>query len=112
MTTMTLTVDGKEYIAIPKKEFQRYQKLMKAPRVPLPSKNKQGDVDAAAYLSASIANSLIEDREAVGLSQKELAEKAGIRVETLNRAERGAVVPDTRTLQKIDKALKAAGLKR
>jgi len=48
----------------------------------------------------------------VNLTETELAEAAGIRVEVLNRAERGVVVPSVRTLTKIENALIRAGLKR
>jgi transcriptional regulator with XRE-family HTH domain len=51
---------------------------------------------------------LVRDRQAAGLTQRELARRAGIRVETLNRAERGVVVPDVRTLRKIERALTSA----
>ncbi|MDB5357354.1 MAG: hypothetical protein JWN24_3807 [Phycisphaerales bacterium] len=71
-----------------------------------------GNRPAVAFAEATIARSIVRDREAVRLSQKELAEAAGIRVEVLNRAERGVTVPTIRTLTKIEEALKRAGLKR
>ena len=74
--------------------------------------NAPQTVPALAFAEATIASSLIRDREAVGLTQRELARRAGVRVEVLNRAERGAVVPSVRTLTKIENALVAAGLKR
>jgi transcriptional regulator with XRE-family HTH domain len=45
----------------------------------------------------------------VGLSQAALARKAGIRVETLNRLEKGKHTPDLATMAKINKALDDAG---
>jgi len=63
-------------------------------------------------IHATIAQSIVRDRLAVGLAQKELAQAAGIRVEVLNRAERGVNVPSIRTLTKIENALIKAGLKR
>jgi ribosome-binding protein aMBF1 (putative translation factor) len=63
-------------------------------------------------IEALMARGIVRDREAVGLSQKALAEAAGIRVEVLNRAERGVTVPSMRTLTKIETALIRAGLKR
>ena len=71
-----------------------------------------GNMPAVAFAEAAIARNIVRDREAVGLSQKELAEAAGIRVEILNRAERGVTVPSVRTLTKIENALVKAGLKR
>lgn len=46
------------------------------------------------------------------MTQKQLADAAGIRVEILNRAERGVTVPSVRTLTKIENALRKAGFKR
>ena len=43
-----------------------------------------------------------------GLSQAELARRAGIRPETLNRLERCRTTPDTATIAKIERALEAA----
>lgn len=45
-------------------------------------------------------------RLAVGLTQGSLAKSAGIRVETLNRIERGRSVPDFRTIRKLVAALR------
>jgi transcriptional regulator with XRE-family HTH domain len=67
---------------------------------------------AIPFAEAAIARNLVRDRKAVGMSQKELADAAGIRVEILNRAERGVTVPAMRTLTKIENALVHAGLKR
>jgi transcriptional regulator with XRE-family HTH domain len=52
---------------------------------------------------------IIAARKAVGLSQAALARKAGIRVETLNRLEKGKHTPDLATMAKINKALDDAG---
>ncbi len=45
-------------------------------------------------------------RQAAGLTQASLAARAGIRVETLNRIERGHSVPDFRTIRKLVVALR------
>jgi predicted transcriptional regulator len=71
----------------------------------LPPKNERSNYPAIAATDALIALGLVRDREAAGLTQRELARRAGIRAETLNRAERGVVVPDVRTLRKIDRVL-------
>ncbi|MGD0541410.1 MAG: helix-turn-helix transcriptional regulator [Tepidisphaeraceae bacterium] len=78
----------------------------------LPLADAHGNVDAIAFTRASIARGLVQDRQKVGMTQKKLAEAAGIRAEILNRAERGVTVPSVRTLTKIEKALRRAGLKR
>jgi DNA-binding XRE family transcriptional regulator len=56
----------------------------------------------------SLAAKLIRRRKATGLSQAELARRAGIRPETLNRIERGRTTPDFATVRKLVIAMHAA----
>jgi ribosome-binding protein aMBF1 (putative translation factor) len=88
-----------------------YQDLVKG--VPsLPPADENGNMPAVAFADAAIARGIVRDRESVGMSQKQLAQAAGVRVEVLSRAERGLVVPSVRTLTKIEDALVKAGLER
>jgi len=56
----------------------------------------------------SLAERLVQRRRGVGLSQAELARRAGIRAETLNRIERGRTTPDFATIRKLVVAIQAA----
>ena len=47
-------------------------------------------------------------RQAAGLSQAELARRASVRPETLNRIERGRTTPDFATVRKLVVAMDAA----
>jgi DNA-binding XRE family transcriptional regulator len=58
----------------------------------------------------TLAAKLIRRRQAAGLSQAELARRAGIRPETLNRIERGRTTPDFATVRKLVLAMNAAEL--
>ncbi|NLX13420.1 MAG: helix-turn-helix transcriptional regulator [Phycisphaerales bacterium] len=60
------------------------------------------------YARASLARKIIGDRLDAGLSQKELAKRAGISVENLCRIETGKHTPNVATVTKIDRALKQA----
>jgi predicted transcriptional regulator len=71
----------------------------------IPPKNRSGRRPAAAYILASIAREIVTDRKEAGLTQQELADKAGVRQETLSRIESGKHTPTLKTLKKIDKAL-------
>ena len=55
-----------------------------------------------------LARHLIARRKNAGLSQAELARHAGIRIETLNRIERGRTTPDFATIRKLVVAIKAS----
>lgn len=57
---------------------------------------------------ASLAEKLVRRRGAAGLSQAELARRAGVRPETLNRIERGRTTPDFATVRKLVIAMNAA----
>jgi len=56
----------------------------------------------------SLAAKLVQRRRAVALTQAELARRAGIRPETLNRIERGRRDPDFATVRKLVVAMNAA----
>ena len=56
----------------------------------------------------SLAERLAHRRRAIGWSQAELAQRAGIRPETLNRIERGRTDPDFATIRKLVEAMNAA----
>jgi ribosome-binding protein aMBF1 (putative translation factor) len=65
-----------------------------------------GNYPAVDYARASLARKIIRDRTAVGLSQRQLALKAGVRVETLCRIETGKHTPSVATIEKLDRELK------
>ena len=58
----------------------------------------------------TLAAKLIRRRQAAGLAQAELARRAKIRPETLNRIERGRTTPDFATVRKLVVAIDAAEL--
>lgn len=78
----------------------------------LPPSDAQGNYAAVEYARASLARKIIRDRVAAGFSQRELASRAGVRVETLCRIETGKHVPSVPTADKIDRALKKMARKR
>jgi len=60
-------------------------------------------LEALAVLQA---RDILRTRRKLGLTQVELARRAGIRPETLNRIEHGRNRPSVPTMAKIDRALK------
>lgn len=104
---------GKPYVLIEREEYDRLRRLAKVGEMPaLPQRGADGTYPAIAYGRASIARGVVRDRLKLGLKQKELADLAGIRVETLSRIESGRHTPGLATIEKIDAALKAAGRKK
>jgi transcriptional regulator with XRE-family HTH domain len=64
-----------------------------------------GNYPAPEYARAIAARDIITARRRLGLSQSELARRAGIAVETLNRVERASATPSVATMQKLDRVL-------
>ncbi len=64
--------------------------------------------DMGPMAGEQLARHLIARRKNTGLSQAELARRAGVRIETLNRIERGKTTPDFATIRKLVVAIKAA----
>ena len=109
MIVQSIIVDGKPFVILPRDDYDRLATLAKAAELPpLPQPDVHGNYPAVAYARASLARKIIRDRAAVGLSQRELARLAGVRVETLCRIETGKHTPSVPTIDKIDRALKLA----
>ncbi len=111
MTVQTLTISGKRFALIPMRDFESLQRRAAARRLPsVPAPLANGNYPAVETIRVIYARRLIQERESAGLSQSELARRAGLRPETINRLEKGRHSPDTATLAKIAKALRAAGV--
>ena len=104
MVAGTIKIKGQRFVIIPEAEYRGF--VRNAAALPaLPAADADGTVDALSYSRASIARDIIRDRKRLGLSQAELARRAGIPPETLNRIEKLKTSPTTRILERIDKAL-------
>jgi DNA-binding XRE family transcriptional regulator len=100
--TGILTIEGKKYAVVPLDEYER---LAGAALPELPKADRKGRRPARQAIRATLARSIIRRRLSAGMSQKELAEKAGVAPETLSRIESGKHRPQTATLDKIAEAL-------
>ncbi len=105
----TLNLDGNEYVVLPRAEFDRLSGMARAATlVPLPAPDADGNYPAQEFMRASMARKLATERTRLGLSQRELANLAGLRVETISRLETGKHTVSTLTADKIARALKNA----
>jgi DNA-binding XRE family transcriptional regulator len=104
-----VTLDGREYVVLARREYERLTALARVAEMPpVPKSDKAGNVPAAAYARASIAREIVHRRARAGLTQRELAGRAGVRVETLCRIEKGKHTASTATIAKLDRALAQA----
>ena len=107
----SLMVAGKQFVILERATYERLRRKAgdDSPELPdLPKPNAAGHIPAVEYAQASLARKLIRRRWQIGLSQAELARRAGIRPETLNRIEKGKSTPDTSTVEKLVRALERA----
>jgi DNA-binding XRE family transcriptional regulator len=102
----TLTLAGQRFVVIPEAEYKRL--TGEAPEPLLPRPDADGNYPAVETMRAMLARKIIRRRRALGLSQVELARRAGIRAETLNRLEQGKHSPGIATVDKLDRALSRA----
>ena len=72
---------------------------------PFPPPDADGNFPAIEATDVSIARSMILDRRRAGLTRRELARLAGVRLSTIERGERVEKVPGVRSLEKIERAL-------
>jgi DNA-binding XRE family transcriptional regulator len=78
----------------------------------LPPNDANGLYPAREFARVSMVRKVITARAELGLTQRELAKRAGIRVETLCRLESGQTVPSLATVQKLERALQPPKVKR
>jgi DNA-binding XRE family transcriptional regulator len=99
----TVTLAGQRFVIVPEADFRRMAR--DTGQLALPPRDARGNYPAAEALQVSIARSIVRGRREAGLTQVELARRAGIRTETLNRIEKGKHAPSVATVEKIERAL-------
>jgi ribosome-binding protein aMBF1 (putative translation factor) len=110
LTVKILELAGKRWAIMPEKDYKRLAAHAgeEGDWPALPKPDAQGNYPAVEYARASLARKIIKARRQAGLTQADLARRAAIRPETLNRIEKGKTTPDTATIAKIDRALETA----
>jgi DNA-binding XRE family transcriptional regulator len=105
---------GEWYVIVRESEFRRLCQAAgeRGASQDLTELGLLADLSPLAAADGSLGKRLVDRRRLAGLTQKDLAERAGIRVETLNRIEHGRTTPDFATVRKLVVSLKAALEKR
>ena len=102
------TIAGKRMVLLEEMEYRRLQQKADEWEPFLPEPDADGNYLAVEALRVSLAQDIVRHRRRLGLTQVELARRAGIRPETLNRIEKGQHSASVTTIEKIDRALKRA----
>src|SRR5229473_8507377 len=100
--------NGRRMVMLEEGEYERLRQRADEWEPLMPEPLPSGNYPAAEALAVIQARNILRARRKLGLSQVELARRAGIRPETLNRIEQGRNKPSVPTIAKIDRALKAA----
>jgi DNA-binding XRE family transcriptional regulator len=95
-------LDGRWYVIVAEDEFRALAQARQ-------SGTKSDPLDALTDSDQRLADRLLQRRRESGLTQKALARLADIRVETLNRIEKGRTTPDFKTIRKLVNAMNERG---
>ncbi|HVT91091.1 MAG TPA: helix-turn-helix transcriptional regulator [Tepidisphaeraceae bacterium] len=113
MSIQTLHIAGKDFVVIERGEYDRLIAadvgVADSELPALPQPDSKGNVPAVEYGRKLLARRLVLARRRAGITQAELARRAKIRVETLNRLEKGRHNPDEATFNKIEAVLRSEG---
>ena len=93
-----ILLEGRWYIIIAEDDFRAVTQS-------LDLTHEADALDAFSVSDQRLADRLLQRRREAGLTQKDLAHLAGIRVETLNRIEKGRTTPDFKTIRKLVNAI-------
>ena len=112
MVAQNLKLGKEEFVILSKSDFERLTRraaVIDDVLVPsLPPALPDGTYPAIKAGRALLARKLIRRRWGVGLTQAEVARRARIRPETLNRIEKARVTADTATVARIVRVLEKA----
>lgn len=115
IATQRIHVAGQNFVLLEESEYERL--CARAGELPpvddddlpkLPRPDAHGRFPAVEYLRVSLARDIIRDRRAAGLTQRELAELAKTRQETISRIESGKYTASVKLIDRIDAVLQAA----
>jgi len=107
MKHRTVTRNGKQYVVVEDADFANLAEGADTENLPaFPPVDANGNSPAIEFARVSIARQVITERRMAGLSQAELARRAGIRVETLSRLENAKHSADMSTMKRIDGVLR------
>ena len=109
MVAGTIQLGGKRFVIVPEAEYDRLRQaatVINDVDLPeLPRRLPSGNYPAIQAVRTALARKLIKRRWGARLTQAELARRAGVRAETINRIEKAKVSADTATVTKIVRAL-------
>jgi ribosome-binding protein aMBF1 (putative translation factor) len=102
-----MKIGSEEMVVLSVAEYEQLAKKADLWEPTMPAADEDGNYPVEA-LDILMAQGILRARRKLGLTQADLARRAGIRVTTLERIEHGEIAPNERAIDKIDRALQAA----
>src|SRR5205814_3109562 len=96
-----VTFKGKRVVMLDEAAYEMLLRKADLWEPDMPAPDADGNYPALEALAVIQARDIIRHRRRLGLSQAELARRAGIRLETLNQIEKALRSPSVRTVDKI-----------
>jgi DNA-binding XRE family transcriptional regulator len=106
-----VTIAGKQVVVLEMDDYQRLAQRADLWEPPMPERDADGNYPALEAMAVSLARDILRSRRRLGLSQAELAQRAGISRQALNRIECGKSKPNPKLIDRIDRALKTCRTK-
>jgi DNA-binding XRE family transcriptional regulator len=103
---MATNAGGERFVIVPETDYRQLVGETWEPSLPAP--DARGNYPAVEAARVLLARKIIRRRRAAGLSQADLAKRAGVRVETLSRLEHAKHSPNVVTVDKIVRVLEQA----
>jgi ribosome-binding protein aMBF1 (putative translation factor) len=103
-----LTIGGKRVVVLEEADYERLLRQADVWEPPMPRMNSEGNYPASEAMAVSVARDILRARRRLGMSQSELARRAGVHLGTLDRIERARMKPNSKTIDKIDEVLTKA----
>ena len=100
-----IDLSGERFVVLPETEYLQMREAADAAGPALPRCDARGNYPALEALQVSISRNILRRRRALGWTQAELAKRAGIRPETLNRLEKARHAPTVTTVERLERAL-------
>lgn len=109
MAIRKVTMSGRAYVMVPLKQWEALVggasvRDAAASRRILPLRDESYTIQD---VRVSLANKMAARRKAAGMTQQQLAKRAGVRVETISRLESALHMPGARTFEKLERAFKS-----
>ncbi|MBI2803957.1 MAG: helix-turn-helix domain-containing protein [Planctomycetes bacterium] len=100
-----LTIGGKRVVVLEEDDYQRLAQQADVWEPPMPERDADGNYPALEAMAVSLARDILRSRRRLGLSQAELARRAKISRQALDRIERATSKPNTKVIDRIERVL-------